>query len=460
MKFPIPQDWDNVSWCRWSVCWPNSEGWEAFLRGLLTLPQRGWTWDERTGNILSVQEIGRQITSGNIPLDGVIMSCNDTNLADSFNNIALAIRSLAVGASGNGCCTTVEVIVNNTFQGSVIQPVGGNSTPVYGSQPGLVLGPGEFPDSFPSLEAYNQEKCRNAHLLTDSLIVSLNNLAGFTFMESVALVGFIGAAIVASIIFPPTIIPLMIGVLIVLAVEVTLLSAAAAYIEDHKSEVICMLYDSEGTELFLSVFADFLDAMVAFLSVSSPVGVAIKTVCLLLFNTDTINRLFSGAASAGYPDADCSDCGCELFRLDLSVESGGYALSSLDCGEGTPSTSGASVSWSGSGLAISAPNTGSTNAANAQGDPVEVVANVGDIARLTGRRTVDNNNFVRVDMVTTESGCVNIGSGGFVATDPTFIEMSLDAIAGETIEQINIYVNNSISQEFGVIVGEIYIGCP
>lgn len=86
MKIPIPDDWDGETWCRWSVCWPDSELWKGLLLGFITSPQRGRLWDEKTGSIKATQEIGRQIFDNNFPLECVIMSCGDaTELIAALN---------------------------------------------------------------------------------------------------------------------------------------------------------------------------------------------------------------------------------------------------------------------------------------------------------------------------------------------------------------------------------------
>lgn len=66
MKLPIPDDWNGEYFCT-EIQWPKSPYWIAILLGLLEMPMRGYTWDERTGSILDVQEIGREIFNKNFP---------------------------------------------------------------------------------------------------------------------------------------------------------------------------------------------------------------------------------------------------------------------------------------------------------------------------------------------------------------------------------------------------------
>lgn len=66
-KLPIPDDWDGVTWRCVKISWPNSPMWIAVLNGLLTQSTRGRWWDEKTGSIAGVQEIGREIWERNSP---------------------------------------------------------------------------------------------------------------------------------------------------------------------------------------------------------------------------------------------------------------------------------------------------------------------------------------------------------------------------------------------------------
>jgi len=69
MKLMIPPDWDGVTWKKHCICWPDSPLWRGVLWGFISLPARGRTWDEKTGSILAIQSIGREIVALNIPSD-------------------------------------------------------------------------------------------------------------------------------------------------------------------------------------------------------------------------------------------------------------------------------------------------------------------------------------------------------------------------------------------------------
>jgi hypothetical protein len=399
------------------------------------------------------------LTTQNIPLNGVIMSCNDTLLADAFNNIAVAISNMGSQTSQGQCCGTIQNVVNNSLQGFVPALGDGSPIPVYGSVPPLSLPVSGIPDGFETIEEYQVNKCALAHQTIDGVAATLRGLGAITVFNIITLGGLVLVALASSIAFPPAAIPALLAAMLLLTGGLAVLVTMGDLITEHRDELICVLYESDTVELMIQGVEAIMVTLVALLPVSGALALVVKSITMMFFNTDTLNGLMSNVAALGYPDADCSMCGCARLQIDLTSGSFGYALEALDCGGGTPSTSGASVSWSVGGLEMSAPNTGSTNAANAAGDPVSATPEVGDILRLTGKRTVNTNNFVRIDAIV-DGQCVALGSGGFTALASTAIEFSVDAFAGQEITGVNLYVNNSISQAFGVVIEDIYIGCP
>lgn len=75
MRVPIPDDWDGESWTCYQIQWPDSVLWQGILVGLLTMPNRGRYWDERTGSILDVKSVAMAIFSRNYPY----IQCGDRN---------------------------------------------------------------------------------------------------------------------------------------------------------------------------------------------------------------------------------------------------------------------------------------------------------------------------------------------------------------------------------------------
>jgi hypothetical protein len=321
MKFPIPSDWDGESWCRWSVCWPESEQWEGFLRGLLSLPQRGRTWDERTGTITEIQQVGREITEANLPLNGVIMACNDTGIQEAFEGIALAIRYAADRQFSKPCCgDSTNVFVNNTgHAGTTFQPVGGNTIPIYGNSPPAELPPdSDLPVGFESQEEWTTHRCAVANQIFDGVVFTLQGLATLSLLNINVLGVLVLAAIPGFLAFPPAAIPIMVGALLVLVgIQATLLTVRNGLIE-HRADVICILITWDSVPVIIGYLADFIDFLLALLPVVGPVALAVKTILLLLFNGDALNKLFDSSADYSYPDADCSGCtSCEEFYYEF-----------------------------------------------------------------------------------------------------------------------------------------------
>lgn len=213
MKIAIPDDWDGETWCRWSVCWPDSELWKGILLGFITTAQRGRFWDERTGSIKTIQDIGRQIFDNNFPLECVIMSCGDATalieaLNTNFANLTEAIAALQLAVTVQPASPTITVSpanptitvnpaspdvnltcspdVNLTCRGGGYGP-GGPTSPGYGpygqgpinqppANPGQTTpgsGPGGYdpPASWPGTPTeYDEYKCKAATFLVDAYI--------------------------------------------------------------------------------------------------------------------------------------------------------------------------------------------------------------------------------------------------------------------------------------------------
>jgi hypothetical protein len=245
MKLPIPDDWDGETWCRWAVCWPYSEKWMGIFRGLITQQQRGWLWDEKTGSILAIQEIGREITARNLPERGVIMACEDGGISEAataFENIAIALTRIA----DRLCCSDLQIDVNGGAQGTITQP-SGEVVPIYGSQPPLEIPPGEFPPGYEDESAYLADKCRKANMIMDGLIQTLTNIAAFGTINAVTLAILIAGAIGFGILFPPALIPTAISILLIVSGSLFLVAQLNAAIIADREEWVCVLYESGST---------------------------------------------------------------------------------------------------------------------------------------------------------------------------------------------------------------------
>lgn len=324
MKMPIPQDWDGETYCRFSICWPNSTLWRAILRGQVSEPGRGFFWDERTGIVIDVLADFRCTYGHNLDLWEVIMDCNDNGIATALTAIAQAINNTNAQAAitavvtANACCE--QTIINQN--GGIVKvfiPPGGSPTPIYGTQPILDVPPGEFPPGYEDEAAYLLDKCQVANLLVNGLIATLRSLALLDLGDAKTVAALIVVAVASVIIFPPTLIPAIGGALIILVGANIILDAVADHISANRDEWICALYKNDGVQVVVGAIAELLDILIAEIEVSGPIGLAIKAIALLIMNGDTLNQLFSLVAHQTFPDANCDDCTpCQGIENDLN----------------------------------------------------------------------------------------------------------------------------------------------
>jgi len=311
MKVPIPQDWLG-EYCCFSVEWPDSPEWKAILVGQLTAPARGRFYDEKTGNIRLTQDIIRATYDNNLLLPGVIMACNSPELSE----IAAALRLIAA----NQCCAAGPP-ANGGIQVVVTTP-GDATIPLYGSVPPATLPSGEVPPDYQgTVEEYNADKCRTAHLIVSGLVGSLNNLAHFNFAITTGVIVTVLGALAGIIILPEFLIPALIGAGIVLVLETHLLSDLAAAIEAERDDIVCFMYTSDNTEQVMELISDTIDVLIAGLATTTLLGAALKTIALVLVNTDTINQLFTLVQGLGDVDVSCISCGSSgefVTRTDAS----------------------------------------------------------------------------------------------------------------------------------------------
>jgi hypothetical protein len=294
----IPDDFDG-EYCRYSVCWPKSSQWEAILRGVLVMPARGRFWDENTGSITEAQEVIRETFDNNLHLKEVIMACGDSQLSE----IASALRLLAQ----NQCCG--ESVGSNGGIQIVIESPGEVLTPIYGSQPPGELPPGEVPPDYPgTLEEYDADKCRTAHSIILGTIETMRAWSYINFAQTTGLLLLCIAAVAGAIVMPPAIIPILIAAAAVTTGIANGLRGLADQIEGNIDEWVCYLYEGESVQVIIGFVSDGLDAAIALIPATGALAVALKTIALVILNSDTLNQLFS--MSQGQGDAyDCSGCG-------------------------------------------------------------------------------------------------------------------------------------------------------
>lgn len=313
----IPNDWHG-EYCCYAVMWPNSPQWLGVLRGVLSIAQEGRFWNEQTGNVIAAQTIVERTFDYNFENREVIMACGDTGIADALEAIATAIAGSGAGnataiancggSGGGGLSISNPQMGIQTF----ISLTDGTQFPVFGSAPIEVLPPSGYPDGYDSLESYDVDKCRKATKMTDDFIKSLNNMAYVNWGAGVMGAGVIIACLVGLITVPYAAIPLLLFALCGNIGITAAVSALADYVESHRGEFVCILYEGDSVQTIITQIAEFIDMAIAMIDPAAAIGVVLKNIALWLMNGDTLNYLFSSAAALSFPDADCSTCGCFL----------------------------------------------------------------------------------------------------------------------------------------------------
>jgi hypothetical protein len=300
-----------------------------------------------TGDIKLTQTSFLDVYNTNFDLQEVIMACDDTGLQDialAINNLATATSSSRSSASSDCSCGSA----NNGFAQGYIALPGGGAIPINGTQPPLVFLPGQLPPGYTDPVAYGEDKCALATGIVDGWIESLRYIGALATFQFIALAGLVVAGIASLIVFPPAAIPLMMTALAVLGTGLAITTQLSVQLQGKRQEVICILYEGESAEGIISAYSAVLDTIIALIPASGAVAVALKTIGLLLANTDTLNQLFTGQGSAGLPAGSCLGCGGS-WELHLpgqtaeEVEPGVWVLTSTNtpCGSQVNSLSAA-----------------------------------------------------------------------------------------------------------------------
>jgi len=234
----------------------------------------------------------------------IMAECNFEVLASGLTSMGQLIKDGLVAIANKPCC-------NDGVNLAIVQGLTDDGNTLYGEQsPGGVNGEGEGepPEGFETWESYFTHKCSVAHFIVDSLLTSMRQLAFIEIVGITVGAAVIGAAIAGCISLGPAGIPILIAALIVGGVLEGLTLLVEDYLEDHRLEIVCALYNSESTQAAIDVLMEYIDEGIAVVALSSAVGAAVRIIALLLAGTDTINQLFTSTLAIAYPDADCSGC--------------------------------------------------------------------------------------------------------------------------------------------------------
>lgn len=302
---PIPGDWDGVSWCCHVVDWPASEQWQAVLHGLVATPTRGRFWDERTGTITDVQDVGLEIYSRNL-LPGGSMGCLD-ELQVAITCLCQAVynTSQAGGSNGAGIATVpYETFVDD--------------------------GVGTYPVGYTDRSEYEDSKCDLSRFVIDTLASDLDAL-------KVIDVSALGATALASVIALIILTPISFVVLLSIAAAILGLAALGiSTFTDAIDELVARLEAIDICEVYTTQTAsEAADNIRDWLLAGTYSQQALtEAVANLLISPEAMNPLFEPKSAtinyAALPAGDCSSCaiptwwqcidGTELYHDYTTVE--------------------------------------------------------------------------------------------------------------------------------------------
>lgn len=348
MEMIVPDDWDEESFCRWAVCWPNSIKWKAILYGLIEQPMQGRFWDFSTGNFLDLREKFRPAYDENIELSEVIMACGDpglTEIADAINNLATATATASATASASGCCGD-----GAAGQGQSEPP----SNPTVEGEPAT----DPPPEGFENWDSYFANKCAIATDIMDTLI------SDFARMRLINLTGLIITSLIpilAGVLLTPVPvddIAVIGGILLaVLALGAALIDTTKETLTNHKDEFICTLFEATSSAAAESAFeADFAQFYSDDGQGFAPYYFSAVAAINSMMNPAVTNRLFA-PSSLNLPAGDCAACeDCSIGWDFVAAQSDlGWNVTDTENFTFTEQAGGAGVGWLVRGTVTSSP---------------------------------------------------------------------------------------------------------
>lgn len=307
MKMPIPS-LDNLEFCNFAICWPDTQEWRAILIGLITTPGRGRFWDEKTGQITSVQEVGQQILEHNLPLEKSLMACTD-DVAAALENIANALEHQASVSAA--CCA------GGASGGAGSGGGGGEETPPSTTtEPDLSDPP---PAGFDTWEDYFAYKCAVATQIWQDTFDDVGKISTFNLVVMATLGAVIGFAplLAASFATPipfDDIAAIATLVLTAYGLVATSIEQLEASLATAREDMICAIMGARSVGAaqvaWHSAWADGIQATAS----SSAIAAILEGIADKFDSNDSFNRIFDKDEERIYPSADCSYCnfGCEF----------------------------------------------------------------------------------------------------------------------------------------------------
>lgn len=222
------------------------------------------------------------------------------NCFDGMALIADAIKTLAsasISASASASCCS-------SGSGGA-----GQHSPPYNPTEVLEPGTGDPPEGFESWGQFTANKCAVATSIVSNLILSWGrmsviNLAGMTLVSLIpVIIGLLADPV------PGDEIAIIAGVLLTtLGLGTVLIDKVIDTLNNHTSELICVLYNStsaqNATSEFTVAFGEFWTSD----GNDSLMGYSARTAIAAMVGSSVTNRLFTLDPNITLPEGDCSDC--------------------------------------------------------------------------------------------------------------------------------------------------------
>jgi hypothetical protein len=268
----------------------------------------GFYWGTRYGKFVSPKrfQVGdnRQVIELLEELEVKLMGCNQIGEALEVGLLAIA-QSLKAIADKPCCNDTTSVVV--TVNGGILGNLE-DGTILYGTEQPEIK-PETPPDGYTDEEHYQSQLCARAAAMVDGAIIGLGVLLGIESIGAIATTVAFMLTVVGIITIPQVTIPTLVAL-----VATAYLAAGSVYavrneLINRRQDVICLLYNGEGTAQISEGLAELFDVIISAASVTGPAALAIKGILMIMFSSDTINKLYDAFAGTNYGESDCTSCG-------------------------------------------------------------------------------------------------------------------------------------------------------
>lgn len=435
----IPSDWEG-EYCRYAVCWPNSEQWLAVLRGLLTLAARGRFWDEHTGSILEAQSVIRETFDANLHLQEVIMACGDQGLSE----IAAALTQISISLGSGSCCDRP----GSGGQGQIEPPFSETEQGDPDIDPP--------PTGFDSWEEFFSDKCAIAWNIVELLENDMGNMIIINLTGST--LSGLGSLIAITIVTPIPFDDIIAIAAFLLSVGSTIvISTALDIVNSNEEELVCELY--RGTDavsslnMFMSKFSDLVDS-----GVSDPIeNFATKQFMAYMMGSPVTNRLYTKDLTKVWPQRNCTLCeDCEeLIFGFLDGSTDGFAsVGSLPSCFGLTENGTAILSSAGGiltvGVASGSPFPNGSFGKTDLDYPVLSNTNVQVSLRISGA----SGGYIDGVIVFDDATCLWFTWSNSHPATPGFegISVSLSGVAGKRVNELYVYLSSQTAGGDGFTV--------